>query len=259
MNRKGLGSFSIAALLSILTLSAANPPEAPDPAAFDSILKRYVLEDGTVKYAELRENLDPLTRFVEQIALVSPDSHPSLFPSSAHKLAYWLNTYNALVLWVVAKEYPEKKEQRLTEAGRAEFFTKLKFDVGGQARSLDDIETNALRKQFREPRIHFAIVCAARSCPWMSRDAFTPAMLEPQLEGRTKLFLSQERNFRLDTGTREVTISAIFDWFKEDFGSSKEALLGFIGRQRPEALQAWGQKKWKLRFFSYDWAINEAE
>ena len=88
---------------------AAMQPAAPDTAAFDAILKRYVRENGTVDYRSLKLDAEPLNRFVEQIGAVSPESHPALFPTRAHRLAYWINTYNALVIWAMLKEYPEKK------------------------------------------------------------------------------------------------------------------------------------------------------
>ena len=248
----------ISALVCAWTLSASTKPEAPDVTVFDCILKSYVLEDGTVKYAELKANLAPLTRFVEQIGAVSPDSHPSLFPSREHKLAYWLNTYNALVLWIMAKEYPEKKGRLSTEDSRTKFFKKLKFEVGRRSLTLDEIERNYIRQQFREPRIHFAIVCASASCPWLSRDALRPESLEEQLESRTRFFLNQERNIVVDSARREVRLSAIFDWFREDFGSSAESVVAFIARYRPDLGIAWQQGKWKLRYFDYDWRINEA-
>ena len=99
-------------LIAVAWLAAtvyARAPSAPDAAAFDAVLKRYVLENGTVKYAALKADLGPLSRFVEQIGAVSPDSHAALFPSRAHRLAYWLNTYNALVILAMAKEYPQKR------------------------------------------------------------------------------------------------------------------------------------------------------
>jgi hypothetical protein len=95
------------ALLFAFPLLPANDP--PEP---------LVLDDGTAKYAALKAGLDPLTRFVQQIEAVSPESHPALFPSRAHKLAYWLNTYNALVLRAVAKEYPPKKDRLSGLIGR---------------------------------------------------------------------------------------------------------------------------------------------
>jgi len=235
---------------------AAGAPVAPDPAAFDAVLKRYVLEDGTVKYGALKANLEPLNLFVRQIGEVSPDSHAALFPSRAHKLAYWLNTYNALVIWAMATEYPQKKDRLSSLFGQGQFFYLKKFKVGGVKRSLDDIETNAIRKQFHEPMIHFSIVCASKGCPWLSREAFTAAGLESQLEGRARLFLNQERNVRVDNVKREVTLSKIFDWYKQDFGSSVEAVLGFIGKYRTDGAQL-RYGPWKLRYFDYDWGIND--
>jgi len=241
------------ALLFILPLSANNPA-APDVAAFDRILKHYVLDNGTVQYAALKGGLDPLARFVQQIGAVSPDSHPSLFPTRAHKLAYWLNTYNAWVLWAMAKEYPEKKDRLSSLIGRYHFFMRIKFKAGGRDFSLNEIETNAIRRQFHEPRIHFAIVCASRSCPWLSREAFTGERLEEQLEARTRLFLNQMRNIRFNSAQREVSLSQIFEWYREDFGNSMENLLAFIGKYRSEVRLG----KWKVRYIEYDWGINDA-
>jgi hypothetical protein len=160
-------------------------------------LKRYVLDNGTVKYAALKAGLDPLTAFVQQVEAVSPESHPSLFPSRSPKLAYWPNTYNALVLWAMAKEYPDKKDRLNSLIGRYRFFMRTKFKAGGRDLSFNDIQPTEIRKQFQEPRIHFAIVCASRGCPWLSRDAYTGEHLEEQLEARTRLFLNQTRNVRV--------------------------------------------------------------
>ena len=243
------------ALLFTFPLLNANDPVAPDVAAFDRILKKYVLDNGTVQYAALKGGLDPLARFVQQIGAVSPDSHPSLFPTRAHKLAYWLNTYNALVLWAMAKEYPERKGRLNGLIGRYQFFMRIKFKAGGRDLSLNEIETNATRKQFQEPRIHFAIVCASRGCPWLSRDAFTGERLEEQLEARTRLFLNQTRNVRLNSAQREIGLSQIFEWYKQDFGDSTEKVLAFIGKYRAELRQG----NWKIRYFEYDWGINDAK
>ena len=239
------------ALLFAFPLLPASDPVAPDVAAFDRILKGYVLDNGTVKYAALRSGLDPLTSFVQHIGSVSPDSHPSLFPSRAQKLAYWLNTYNALVLWAMAKEFPEKKDRLNSLIGRYRFFMMTKFKTGRRDFSLNDIETNEIRKQFQEPRIHFAIVCASRSCPWLSRDAFTGEHLEEQLEARTRLFFNQTRNVRFNSAQRELSLSQIFEWYKQDFGDSTEKVLAFIGKYRSV------EGKWNLRYIEYDWRIND--
>ena len=131
---------------------------------------------------------------------------------------------------------------------------RIKFKAGGRDFSFNEIETNAIRKQFQDPRIHFAIVCASRGCPWLSRDAFTGARLE-QMEARTRLFLNQTRNIRFNRAQREVRLSQIFEWYKEDFGSSTENVLAFIGKYGAELRQG----KWKVRYIEYDWGINDVK
>ena len=247
------------ALVCAFPLHAANEPIVPDVATFDRILKTYVLEDGTVRYAALKSGLDPLSRFVNQIGAVSPDSHPRLFPARSDKLAYWLNAYNALVLAAMAKEYPEKKDQLKTLIGRYRFFMSMKFKAGGRDLSLNDIETNAIRKQFQEPRIHFAIVCASMGCPWLSREAFQGDRLEEQMVSRTRLFVNQERNVRLNPAKREAELSSIFQWYAQDFGASTEELLSFIGKYRTADGTKLQEGKWRVRYVKYDWGINEAK
>jgi hypothetical protein len=251
-------TFPVVFLLLSFSLQGANDPVLPDAAAFDRVLKTYVLADGTVRYGALKSRLEPLSLFVGQIRAVSPDSHPGLFPSRSDKLAYWLNTYNALVLWAMAMEYPGKKDQLHTLIGRQTFFIKRKFKVGGRERSLNDIETDAIRKQFQEPRVHFALVCASRGCPWLSRDAFRGERLEEQLDARARLFLNQGRNVRLNTALREAELSSIFEWYGQDFGPTPEAILNFIGKYRPDSGEL-REGKWKVRYAEYDWGINEAK
>ena len=100
-------------------------------------------ENARVKYGSLKMDLDPLSRFVEHIGTVSPDSHPALFPTRAHRLAYWIRTYNALVLFAMAKGYPEKKDRLGSEASRDLFFGAARHKVGSRDRTLRDIETKA--------------------------------------------------------------------------------------------------------------------
>lgn len=247
-------AWLVYALLCVSISKAVAAPPAPDSASFDRILKRFVTENGKVRYGALRMELEPLTRFVEQIGAVSPDSHPALFPTRAHRLAYWINTYNTLVLWAMTKGYPEKKHRLGDSAGQDQFFKRTLFKVGGRMRTLDDIETNAIRAQFKEPRIHFAIVCASASCPWLAREAFTAERLEQQLDGRTRLFMNQKPNVRVDAPGRAVTLSQLFDWYKADFGGTVESVLSFVGKYRPLP-----QEKWKITYFAYDWGINEAK
>lgn len=230
--------------------------EMPDTRLYQETLTKHVNQQGGVRYAALSKDLTSLNRFVEQLALVSPDSHPGLFPSREAKLAHWLNTYNALVVWAFAKDYPAGKTRLGNKLGQLNFFFRRKFTVGGQQRSLDDIETNSIRKAFGDPRIHFALVCASASCPWLSTVAFTPGNLEAELEQRTQLFASQTRNVEKDSATGRVTLSMIFRWYEGDFGG-REKMLTFLEKRRPGLTTGGTGKTVEIRYRPYDWGLNE--
>jgi hypothetical protein len=227
---------------------------ALDFTTYDALLKQYVLENGRVRYADLKANIAPLSRLVENLAAVSPESHPQLFPTRNHQLAYWLNAYNALVLWSFAKDYPRDKDRLSGALTRGRFFFLTKFTAGGKRRTLDDIEKNTIRKQFRDPRVHFALVCASASCPYLAREAYAGDRLDQQLDREARKYLNQERNVAVDVGKREIRVSKIFDWFKEDFGSTPEQIVRFIARYRDQPLPG----RWSLRYFDYDWSLNDA-
>lgn len=238
-------------------LAAAGPPVVPDVSRYDSVLKKFVLDNGRVRYGELRGELGPLDTFVSQMALVSPRSHPDLFPSSDARLAYWINAYNALVLWAFASDYPEGKDRLGGLLGRGNFFYRRKFTLGGEKFTLARIENDVIRKGFPEPRIHFALVCASESCPWLARDAYTAANLDEILDRETRRFLNQERNVSMDAGKQILTLSKLFDWYGGDFGRTPEDILSFVARYRKDA-DTLTTRRWAIRFFHYDWSLNDA-
>jgi hypothetical protein len=252
---------SIALLaLTISHLAAGEPvtnAALPDLRTYESVLQKHVHNDGKVNYTGLKADLAMLDAFVRQIGAVSPDSDPNLFPTRESRLAYWLNAYNALVLQRFAADYPQHRNRLNTLPGRGAFFFLIKHKVGGKMRTLDDIESTSIRKAFKEPRIHFAVVCASASCPWLSRKPYTAENLEAQLEAETKLFFSQARNFQMDEKKREVMLPRIFDWFKGDFGGSPEKILAFVARYRSQDAAKLTSGDWRIRYFEYEWAPND--
>jgi hypothetical protein len=246
-------------LVLILASVVGSAQPAPDLRLYQQTLTRFVLDDGRVKYAELRAGIEPLDRFVQQIGQVSPDSHPALFTDRRASLAYWLNAYNALTLWAMAKDYPEKRKRLSTLIGRGKFFHRDQFLVGGKRRTLSGIEDRSLREKFKDPRIHFAIVCASNGCPWLSQTAFTAENLDAELDKAARLFFSQTRNLSLDPAKRTVRLSSIFDWFAKDFGQSGAQRLAFVARYAPASAQALRSGKWTIEYVPWDWSLNDAE
>lgn len=235
----------------------AGVPTPPDVQLWQSVLTSYVTEDGNVHYAALKRDSAALDTFVSQIGEVSPDSHPAIFPSRYDRLAYWLNAYNALVLHAMVAGYPERGNRLSTLLGRGIFFKLLKLGAGGHAITLDAIETDKLRESFRDPRIHFAIVCASRGCPWLGRTAFTGANVDSLLNDAARRFLSQKRNVDLDAARHVITVSSIFKWFGSDFGSGETQRVQFIAKYRDDGARLLAQP-WSLRYANWDWSLNDA-
>ena len=214
-------------------------------------LSKYVTADGKVKYAALKADLGSLDKYVETLKTFDADK----LPSREAKLAHWINVYNALILWSFAKDYPQEKDRLKNPLRRAAYFYRRKFRVGGLDRSLADIEDNSLRKAFKEPRIHFAIVCASASCPYLSTKVYTAGDVMVRMEEDARRFLTAERNVKVDAAKKTVTVAEIFKWFQADFGGSEKAVLQFLGRYLKTARLE--EPGWKLKYFDYNWSIND--
>ena len=235
-----------------LALFLASP--SFDHAAWDALLKRHVNAIGEFDYAALKKDRQPLDTYVASLAAASPDSRKDLFPCRAAELAYWLNAYNALVAKGVVDNYPTRSVRDL--GALYGFFRRQDYTLGGQAMSLRYLENEIIRKRYRDPRIHFAIVCASISCPRLAREAFTADKLDEQLDRVTRESMTENRHVAIDGKTKKVMLTALFKWYAADFGPA----LAFVRRYSPPArlrlLDELGPNP-RLEFFDYDWSINE--
>lgn len=249
--------LSLAKASALILLSAIVAPAAEfDHSAWDRVLKAYVNDKGEVDYAAIKARPKDVETYLYSIWDASPVNKPALFPTRDSALAYWINAYNALVTTGVAAKYPTKSVRDL--GALLGFFRGKDYIAGGEPISLNNIEHDTLRKQFKEPRIHFAIVCASLGCPMLSRYAYQPGLVQQQLDQRARFFVSEDRNVRIDPKRNEVWLSKIFDWYGGDFGGEKE-LIPFIIRYSSETNrhQLEQLKSPKIRYFDYDWHIND--
>ena len=251
-----------AALLLLAALSAA-AQESFDYSSYAQVLERCVTPEGRVRYAALKENPDELKTFVRQLAALSPENRPELFPTRASQMAYWINAYNAFVLYEVTLNYPVESVRDLKFGFGFLFFKRARFLAGGKRYSLDDIEHGILRRRYAEPRIHFALNCASRSCPPLRRQPFLPAKLEEQLEQAAREFMAQQENVWMRGDV--LFLSAIFDWYREDFvraaqkGAGKATVVDYVVRYLPPEVAAQVEKRRPpVEFYNYDWSLNDA-
>jgi len=237
-----------------------------DHSPWDHVLKEFVNEQGRVDYAALKASPAELDRYVTELAAQSPASDPQNFPTRQSQLAYWINAYNALVMKGVIDHWPVESVRKIGGLPYS-FFWRKKFVLGERKYTLDAIE-GIMRKNLAEPRIHFALVCAANSCPRLQRKAYTPENTEGLLEDAARFYINEPRNLRIDPDHNEVTIARIFSFYHEDFENyvreknltgTGQPILDYIrvyaseeNRGRLEALN-----HSRLGHFDYDWGIND--
>jgi hypothetical protein len=232
-----------------------------DHSAWDRVLKASVNKIGEVDYAAIKANRKDLDFYIQQLAHASPTTQPKLFPAKAHEIAYWMNAYNAFVMKGVVDRWPTQSVRDL--GALYGFFRRKDYVAGGSKISLVHLENEILRKQYEEPRLHFGIVCASISCPLLARDAFTGENLDRLLDRLTSQFINERRNVTIDPARNEVTLSAVFDWYKKDFvkesARGNDGLLAYVLPylivERRKTLAALRQPK--VKFHDYDWSIND--
>ncbi|MBW3546166.1 MAG: DUF547 domain-containing protein [Bacteroidetes bacterium] len=223
----------------------------PSHQAWDVLLKKWVDAEGMVNYKGFIQDTEKLQQYLDLLSNTPPD--PQSW-SEAEQLAYWINAYNAFTVKLIADNYPVKSIEDLHPTLNIPtvntVWHKKFFKIGGRESSLDEIEHAILRKQFNEPRIHFAIVCASYSCPPLRREAYTAKALDKQLDEQARRFINDPSRNKIGGNSGEL--SKIFNWFEGDFTKS-ESLVAFLNRYANTKLSP----KAKISYLEYDWRLNE--
>ena len=253
-DRVGFLALGLIAFLSTATAVPAtdHPPAAMTnrdwEALWTKVLSRHVDEDGRIDFAGLGANRSDLDRVVAFVAAIDPGSAPDRFASRQSRLAYYVNAYNALAMHGVLEA---GVPNGLGGLRKFSFFYFRTFTIGGQSISLYDFENKIIRP-LGEERVHFALNCMVVSCPRLPRHAFAPDPLDSQLDAAARAFIGEDRNVHLDPARREVWLSAIFDFYTEDFLGKSPNLMGYVNRYRAAPIP----EDFKVRFLEYDWTVN---
>lgn len=253
--KAGLSVAMLFLLLSALPAGATANPDSvgPDNTLFTQVLRDYV-KDGVVNYKGLKDD----KRFAGYVALLMKTDPNTI--SRQNRLTFWINVYNAFVLKVVCDKYPIKSIMSKTAyaLGKSNFQKKL-VTINDVQYSLNDVENNIIRP-FGDPRIHFAINCAAKSCPPLRSEAFEPARLNVQMDEQARNFINNSEKNSFDFSKNEIMVSKIFDWFEEDFKKYDAGVPAFISRYLPPELGKQllaNAKTVKINHHDYNWDLNE--
>jgi len=262
IDKQALTRRRVGVALAVLLLFFGSPPgngSAAGPeamtlaeweSAWTAVLARHVGGDaGRVDFSALARDHADLDRVVAFVAAVDPVSQPQRFPDRRSVLAFYINAYNALAMHGVVQAGVPENLGGLTKVA---FFYFRTFDVGGKAISLYKLENDVIRP-LGEERVHFALNCMVVSCPRLPRAAFSAEALEVELDAAARAFVAEARNVSIDPLRREVWLSAIFDFYTRDFLNHAPTLIAYVNRYRSEAIPG----DFKVRFFDYDWTVND--
>jgi hypothetical protein len=219
--------------------------------AWRNVLQKYVNDSGQVAFGRIAANSAELEVFVNYIEQVSPKSRPDLFKTREARLAYYLNSYNALAMYNVCKHYRAGLNNSLTGLGRVQFFYLRNFIIGGESISLYDYEKKVIRAEGDE-RVHFALNCMSRGCPRLNRTPYKAETLNEDLDDQAAFFFNEDRNARADASTKTVYLSQIMEFYSEDFLKKTKNLIAYANQYRVEKLPT----GYQVRFNPYDWGVN---
>lgn len=228
-------------------------PEGPsfDHSLWTAVLQRHVDERGLVDYASLGEDPARLDAYIDRVGEADFDAL-----GRDEKLALLINAYNAFTLRLILDHYPVESIRDIPSDRRWKGRT---WRIGDNRWTLHQLEHEVIRPCFVEPRIHFALNCAAWSCPPLPREAFTGADVDAQLAAQTERCHRDPRLFRLHGAERRVELSRLYLWYRGDFTQVAASPLAFAAsyhRGLRSMIEQHGEDAIEVAYLPYDWSLN---
>jgi len=246
--------------VSAFSQAATNTPFDHSHSLWTEILTEIVSTQGSfsrVDYHKLKNEPSDFHKYLIQIESVSEAQFQQF--SHEQKLAFLINYYNAHQIQQVLDNYPITSIRDVSFGYGFLFSTPWKkefFTIFGKAASLDFVEHELIRKQFSEPRIHFAVNCASIGCPPLLDQAFYAEALQIQLEHVATNFLNADERNHYSAENNLLTLSPIFKWYKDDFGDNK-ALQSFVARYMEGFVVK--RELARIEYSDYDWNLNDTK
>jgi Protein of unknown function, DUF547 len=222
-------------------------------ALFTTVLEQHV-RDARVDYAALKAKPTDLTRYLDQIAAVSRADFARW--SEPARIAFLTNAYNAYTLRLIIDHHPVKSIKDIGSLLKGPW-DQPSVQLFGETTTLNTLEHKILRVDYAEPRLHFALICAAKGCPPLRREAYVAERLDEQLSDQAREFLATTAKNRIEIGERTVYLSPIFKWYGGDFEKQSGSVLKALEPYWPAGAGAGAAGDFKIRYTDYDWSLNE--
>jgi len=192
------------------------------------------------------------------------------------RIAFWINIYNTAVIHGVIELGISRSVKEVPG-----FFHRITYTIGGYDFSLDEIEHGILRANRRPPyrlfrpfskkdprlefivnppdlRIHFALVCGAKSCPPIS--FYEADQVDFQLQLAAMSFINSPQ-VKVLPEERSVLISRIFEWYRSDFMEGGRdlihILLEYLDESEKKAFLRENSDRIRIKYQPYDWNLNQ--
>jgi hypothetical protein len=227
-------------------------------APFDALLREHV-RAGIVDYAGFQRDASKLDAYIAALGRTKPDSL-----EGDARVAYYVNAYNAFTLKLILNWHD--RIDGIKDIPSSKRWKHARWSIGGERHSLDQIEHEILRPM-GDPRVHFALVCASKSCPDLRSEAYLPERLDDQLDDAARAFLADEKKglvTRTESGffgkDPNVYVSKIFSWFDDDFEQDGKEVLDFLREYAPadavDYMRRWSDDL-DIEYLDYDWTLND--
>ena len=246
-----------------LAASDDQSQKSVDHTTLDSFLRNYLVAPtrveaphygaALIRYSEVSPaDKDALIAYIDRLQSVQVTGL-----SQDEQLAFWINLYNAQTIRVILDNYPVDSIRSIKSSP---FDIKGPWNdkdlmVEGEAISLDNIENRIVRPIFDDPRIHYALNCAAIGCPSLRGQAFKRVGLDAALDTQARAFINNPRAIQIEDG--KITASRIFLWYENDYGGSESTVLDHIRQYANPDLRRSLEGVSKIDAYEYDWALNE--
>lgn len=247
-----LGMLLYAVVVSFFAQTQAS--EVVDYSAYNGLLNKYV-SDGALDYLRWKANdFEKFQHYISGLEKVS-----LLNATESQRKAFWINAYNALAIYAVLERIPGNAF--LANVFSVQlipgFFDKITYAVAGESLTLNDIETRKLREVFHDPRIHFALVCASRSCPKIQNTAFDSGGLDEALERAAEIFIQDETRNKLDRKNNMLYLSEIFKWYGTDFVNNSGSVIHYLKKYLLSLDKEYLSKNTVgIKHLFYNWLVN---
>ncbi len=252
-HRNGIRSIFLACFVVALASSFHPTPDAAaadavDHAVFGGLLGKHV-RNGFVDYAGFKADEARLDQYLSTLEKVDPESL-----ARNEQFAFYINAYNAWTIKLILTGYPGLKSIKDLGSIFQSPWKKELVRLNGKTLTLDDIEHKILRPTFKDPRVHFAINCAAKSCPPLVSEPFRGGTLDSQLDKATRAFVNAAGSYRLEGDT--LWVSSIFKWFAEDFNADPAAFYRKYAEGDLKKILEGKREHLKVKYLDYDWSLN---